>query len=93
MRPSWLHQHARLLPLLSIALSGCGARGAPSFTLVGAYFPAWMLFALVGILAAIGARAGSVDSDLAGTLPFQLLVCVSIGVCIALCAWLLWFGA
>jgi hypothetical protein len=78
--------------LLPVAvLSGCASRGAPSFVLFGAYFPAWMLLAGIGILAAIGTRAGLVATGLADTLPFQLLVCVSIGLAVAICAWLLWF--
>ena len=27
---------------LTLPLAGCGAAGAPSFILVGAYFPDWM---------------------------------------------------
>ncbi|MEJ0096095.1 MAG: YtcA family lipoprotein [Methylocella sp.] len=81
-----------LTPLISIVLSGCRERGAPSFSLVGAYFPAWMVCALIGIIAAIGARAAFIVTGLAGVLPFQLFVCASIGVCFALLAWLLWFG-
>lgn len=81
-----------LVAVLAPALSGCAEHGAPSFTLVGAYFPAWMACALLGIFAAIGARIGFVASGLAGVLPFQLFVCTSIGVCLALLTWLLWFG-
>lgn len=84
--------HALLGPLMSIALSGCTDRSAPMLAIVGAYFPAWMLCALLGILVAIGARAGFVVSGLAGIVPFQLFVCASIGVCAGLLVWLLWFG-
>jgi hypothetical protein len=86
------YERAFLTSLISIVLSGCGERGAPSFALVGAYFPAWMVCALIGIIAAIGARVGFIASGLAGVLPFQLFACASIGVCFALLAWLLWFG-
>jgi hypothetical protein len=78
--------------LLPLALVGCGARGAPSFAIVGAYFPAWMFCALVGVILAIFARVGFVVSGLADILPFQLFVCVAVGVCAALLAWLVWFG-
>jgi len=78
--------------MLTIALSGCDQRGAPSFALVGAYFPAWMICALLGIIAAAGARAGFIASGLANVLPFQLFVCTSIGVCFALLVSLLWIG-
>ena len=81
-----------LASLISITLGGCADHGAPSFSLVGAYFPAWMICALIGVVATIGARVGFVISGLATVLPFQLFVCTSIGVCVALLAWLLWFG-
>jgi hypothetical protein len=83
---------ALLAPLISLVLSGCDARGAPSFALSGAFFPAWMFCALVGIFAAIGARATFVVSELSDILPYQLSVCVSIGIGFALLAWLFWFG-
>ncbi|MGJ7507476.1 YtcA family lipoprotein [Variovorax sp. GT1P44] len=76
-----------LVPLISFTLTGCAQRGAPSFALFGAYFPAWMLCAFIGILASIGARAVFVATGLSNALPFQLFVCVSIGVCVALLVW------
>jgi hypothetical protein len=67
-------------------------KGAPSFTLFGAYFPAWMFCAAIGILAAIVARAIFVATGLAYILPLQLFVCAAIGVSAALFAELIWFG-
>jgi hypothetical protein len=81
-----------LISLISITLGGCADHGAPSFALAGAYFPAWMICALLGIIAAIGARVGFIVSGLATVLPFQLFVCTSIGICVGLLVWLLWFG-
>ncbi len=86
------HTSTLLASLIPISLSVCAHHGAPSFALAGAYFPAWMFCALLGIVAAIVARVGFVLSGLAAVLPYQLLVCTSIGVCAALLAWLLWFG-
>jgi hypothetical protein len=83
---------ALLMALAALTVGGCAVRGAPSFSLFGAFFPAWMFCALLGILAAIAARAGLVISGLAEILPLQLFVCTSIGVCFALLAWLFWFG-
>ena len=51
--------------------------GLPSFVLFGAYFPAWMLLALLAIVAAILARAVFLVTGLARVLPFQLFVCAS----------------
>ncbi|HXZ16731.1 MAG TPA: YtcA family lipoprotein [Roseiarcus sp.] len=80
------------LALIALALGGCEVRGAPSFTLFGAYFPAWMFCAALGIIAAILARAVFVATGLAHVLPLQLFVCASIGLCAALYADLAFFG-
>lgn len=80
------------LALTALALSGCTVQGAPSYTLFGAYFPAWMFCAALGILAAIVARVVFVATGLAYVLPLQLFVCASIGLCAALYAGLTLFG-
>jgi hypothetical protein len=87
-------RYARVLPLplISFTLNGCAQRGAPSFALFGAYFPAWMLCAFLGIFASIGARAVFVATGLSNALPFQLFVCMAIGVCFALLVWFVWFA-
>ena len=82
---------APLLTMILLGLSGCDVRGAPSFVLFGAFFPAWMFCAALGILAGIVARAVFVATGLAHVLPLQLLVCASIGVCAGLLAGLFWF--
>jgi hypothetical protein len=82
-----------LAPLAAFALSGCSGAGAPSYVIVGSYFPGWMFCALIGIAVAIAARVSFVTSGLADFLPFQLFVCAAAGLCGALLIWLLWFGA
>ena len=74
------------------AFDSWGSYGAPYFSIFGAFFPAWMFCALLGILAAIGVRFVFVASGLASLLPFQLLVCSSLGLCAALCLWSRCFG-
>ena len=80
------------LVLIAAMMSGCTVRGAPSFVLFGAFFPAWMLLAGIGILAAIGMRVALVATGLAELLPLQLAVCVSAGVMVAILVWLIWFA-
>ena len=75
-----------------VALGGCAAREAPSFIVLGAYFPVWMFCAVIGIIGALAVRTTMVATGLSETLPFQLFVCASIGLIVALSAWLLWFG-
>jgi YtcA family len=78
------------LPLLS--LCGCSEVGAPSFEMFGAFFPAWLLCAVLGIFVALGARIFFADHNLVDALPLQLPVCTSLGAIFALLLWLLFFG-
>jgi hypothetical protein len=50
-----------------------------------------MFCALFGILGGIAARVGMVATGLSEQLPYQLFICVSAGVIVAIAAWLLWF--
>jgi hypothetical protein len=77
---------------LAASVGGCAAHGAPTFVLVGAYFPAWLLLAVIGVLAGVAARVAMVATGLATTVPFQLLCCTAIGVTAALFSWLVWFA-
>jgi hypothetical protein len=83
---------ALLAPLLSLILGGCSSIGAPSFVLFGAFFPGWMFCALLGIAVAIVARIVFVATGLSSILPYQLFVCLSVGLIFAFLAWLVWFG-
>jgi hypothetical protein len=78
------------LPLLS--LCGCSEAGAPSLDLFGAFFPAWLLCAVLGIFVALGARIFFAARNLVDVLPFQLPVCTSLGAIFALLTWLTFFG-
>ncbi|WP_222950604.1 hypothetical protein [Sphingomonas sp. JC676] len=71
-------------------LGGCS--GAPSYVFFGAYFPAWMLFSLIGILAAIAVRILLVKTGLAETLPYQLFLCIAAGTIVASVVWLVSVG-
>jgi hypothetical protein len=72
-------------------LVGCSLAPAPSFELFGAYFPAWMLCALIGILGAGSTRVILTSPTLHGAMPFQLLVCVAVGVIVGLLSWMALF--
>jgi hypothetical protein len=78
------------LPLLS--LCGCSEAGAPSLDIFGAFFPAWLLCAVLGIFVALGARIFFAARNLTDVLPFQLPVCTSLGAIFALLVWLIFFG-
>ena len=83
-----------LLPgVIAVVLSGCAARGAPSFVLFGAYFPAWMLIACIGIAAAAVARAVFLATGVADVLPYPLAVCTSVGLMAGVLVWRIWFAS
>ena len=72
------------------SLPGCS--GAPSVAFFGSYFPAWLACALIGLIAAIAARIVMGVTGLSDVLPFQLLVCLSLGCIAALMVAFLWLG-
>lgn len=80
-----------LLPAaLAAMLYGCA--GAPSFSLFGAYFPLWLLSAVLGIAGAAVSYRIFIKTGWAETVRYQLLVNTAIGVVIAEIVWLLGTG-
>jgi hypothetical protein len=92
------HPAVRLLlrgtPLVAAAwlLGGCGLRGAPSYSLFGAFFPAWLLCAGIGIAGSIGLRYLVIAVGLEEAVPFRLLVYVACAAGLASSIWLLLFA-
>ena len=78
--------------LLGQALSWTGCDGAPSLTIAGAYFPAWLLCAVIAVLVAVFIRVLMVATGLANFIPYQLAVCCSAGIIVALVLWHFWVG-
>jgi len=83
---------ARSLALVALAASLYGCAGAPSFGVFGAYFPLWLLSALIGIVGAIVSHRIFVMTGWAEIVRFQLLVNTAIGLMIAEFVWLLGTG-
>jgi hypothetical protein len=82
---------AVFLVATSCALTGCSLAAAPSFALFGAYFPAWMLCALLGIIGAAGTRVVLTTPAFNDVVPFQFAVCTAAGVIVALLAFMVFF--
>lgn len=63
-------------------LSGCAPAGAPAIPLFGAYFPSWLLCALVGILGAVAVRLVFIRLGIDDALPARLpiYVCIAAGI-------------
>ncbi|MFT8807768.1 YtcA family lipoprotein [Gluconobacter sp.] len=77
---------------LCLVTGGCSLRGAPSFPVVGAYFPDWMVCGLVGVATAVGLRVLFLLTGLDALLSFRLFTYVALGVIAALTVWTLVFG-
>jgi hypothetical protein len=82
---------AVLVMLMSCQLTGCSFVEAPSFELFGAYFPAWMLCGLIGIVGAASTRMVLTTPAVNDVVPFQLAVCTSVGVIVGLLSWMVLF--
>src|SRR5262249_4959232 len=90
VRPSQRYRRVSWRVALTLVVSGCSH--APTLDLLGSYFPAWMLCAVAGVLAAVIIRqilalAGIHESVLA-----PLLTYTGFAVSAALLLWLFWFG-
>jgi len=84
-------QGAVLLVGTSLLLTGCSFADAPSFELFGAYFPAWMLCGLIGIVGAASTRVVLANPASNDVIPMQLAVCTAVGVIAALLTWTVLF--
>jgi len=81
--------------LVCLGMLGCasmvgGCAAAPSIPVAGAYFPAWLVCSLIGVLGMIVARVVLVGAGLGQALPLQLLVCLSVGIVFAAAMWAAW---
>ena len=73
---------------LSGSLQGCTRHGAPSYEIFGAYFPLWLLSAVLGLVGTLIAHRIFVSTGWAQIVPFQLFVCMAIGLTVAVLFWL-----
>ncbi len=68
--------------VMAMALGGCVPAGAPSIPFFGAYFPSWLLCAVIGILGALLVRVVLVRLGVDDVIPARLAVyvCVAAGI-------------
>ena len=76
----------------AIALPVAACNYAPTMDLFGSYFPAWMLCAAVGIVAAVIIRQILVVAGISEYVIAPLLSYAGLAVSATLLAWPLWFG-
>jgi hypothetical protein len=75
-----------------LGLSACGLRGAPSYSIFGAFFPAWLLCAGIGLVGSIVLRVLVIALGFEEALPWPLLVYTAFATGVALWLWLALFG-
>lgn len=82
----------RPLRRVAIALTVSGCSYSPTMDLFGSYFPAWMLCAAIGIVAAVIIRQILAVAGINAYVVAPLLTYAGLAVSATLLAWLLWFG-
>lgn len=79
----------RFLMLAGLLCSGCGY--APNVPLFGAFFPAWMLCALIGIGLALIVRTLSVVTGLGRRVAIPAVTYVLLAMLFGAAAWIFLF--
>ena len=77
---------------VAIALPVAACSYSPTMDLLGSYFPAWMLCAVIGIVATVIIRQILAAAGIAEYVFAPLLTYAGLAVSATLLAWLLWFG-
>jgi hypothetical protein len=77
---------------VAIALSVAACSYSPTMDLLGSYFPAWMLCAVIGIVAAVIIRQILAVARINDYVVAPLLTYAGLAVSVTLLAWLFWFG-
>lgn len=75
-----------------LGLGGCGP-GAPSLSLVGSYFPAWILCSLLAVAVGLAARVVLSATRLAEAAAYPVVVCIASGAIAGILAWLAFYRA
>jgi hypothetical protein len=75
-----------------LALTGCSLRGAPSYSIFGAFFPAWLVCAAIGLAGSVALRGLVIASGIEEAIPFKLLVYIAFAAGVAVWLWMALFG-
>ncbi len=76
--------------LLTIVQTGCSP--APSQTILGSYFPSWMVCSAIGIIASVAFREVLVAAGIHQFVLAPLLAYAAIAAAVTMAVWLLRFG-
>jgi hypothetical protein len=81
----------RLAVSLAVASWLCGCGRAPSFNILGSYFPAWLLCIITGIVLAAGCYGLFVRLQLASEIRPAIVVYPCLALFWAFTLWLIFF--
>ncbi len=70
----------------------CGCNGAPAQSILGSYFPSWMLCAVFGLILAVISRIALAAAGIDHSVPAPLFVYLALAVAYAFGLWLIWLG-
>ncbi len=90
--PSGSLRIAALLLCASSPLSLTGCSRAPSFNILGSFFPAWILCGVIGILLTVGVRILFVRANFEQELSPLILVYPCLAATFTFSIWLLFFN-
>ena len=76
--------------LAALWMAGCGR--APSFDILGSYFPAWLICILAGIAGASVVSLALTKVHMAYLIRWTIVVCPCLAASIAFTLWLLFFS-
>ncbi|EJD6501569.1 hypothetical protein M0L11_RS21175 [Providencia rettgeri] len=86
------YRHIISVSLLSLLLMGCNQGHSPLFSMLGSYFPYWMLCVLIGLVGAILLRVFLVYLEIDDKLPFPLMFYFGVLLSISITVSLLYFS-
>jgi len=73
-------------------LPGCSLDGAAAFEIAGAYFPGWMVCAVLGIFGACFLRLLFIRLGIDERVPLKLFFYSALSLILTLLSWRQWFG-
>jgi hypothetical protein len=79
--------------LTATTLSVAGCSHSPSLDLLGSYFPAWMLCAVIGIVASVIIRQILALTGVNEYVVAPLLTYVALALFVTFLVWLVWFSS
>jgi YtcA-like protein len=82
--------HGAMGTTVSTLLSGCSS--APSRSILGSYFPSWMICVLVAICLTIVVRAVLAKVGVEDALPAPIVVYLALTLAFSFALWLLWLS-